>query len=941
MVSRLRRRRSGRRFRIVLVLIIVAFIVSISTLVTFYTDLLWFKEVGFSQVFWTILRSQVLLVAGFGLIFFLFCMLNLILVTRLMPPHRLTVESTDPLERYRGVFLPYFRWIATGVSAFLALLFALSVAPYWQRVVLALNSVPFGTQDPVYSRDLSFYIFRLPAYRFVYGWLFTAVVVVGLIVLVAHYVTGGIRPQSPGDRVTPQVKAHLSALLGLVAIVRAWGYRLDQFDLLYSERGDITGASYTDIHAEKPVLTFLIVISIIVAGLFLVNIRQRGWSLPVLGLGLWLLISVIGRGAYPFVIQRFTVVPAQLQKEQPFIKRNIESTRKAYGIESIEQHPYDATTGITREAVESNPQTINNIRLWDPDTLSTVYKQLQNIRTYYEFADVDIDRYTIDGQIRQVMLSARELELEALETRAWQNLHAVYTHGYGAVVSPANETTNEGGPTFLVQDVPPKSTVPELEVEQPGIYYGEGLSGREYSLVRTDQEELDFSTQSGTDEYSTYKGKGGVKVSGLLRRLAFAWRFRDANIAISRLINRDSRLIYIRNVHERLRKAAPFLHFDGDPYLVIAGGRQVWMADGYTVTNMYPYSERVEFAERTVRRSILGAPVGPTIEGENNYIRNSVKATVDAYDGTVSLYLWDPRDPIIRAWKKIFPDIFLEASEMPADLKAHVRYPEDLFRIQTSIYLRYHMTDPRTFFVREDQWVIPDDPSTQGAGATGGILSEIQPYYLLMKLPGAEREEYVLLLPFSPRGRKNMASFVVAKSGPEDYGKLIDFRFPKGTATHGVGQVLSRINSNPEISTTRSLLGREGSTVHFGNLLVIPVQNSVLYAQPFFVAASKDPIPELKRVILATSERVVMGNSLKEALELLLAGGPITPPGEDDLGPTTTDEAIAEALEHFEAADAALRRGDLATFEKEYKAAQDSLRRSRAASPSPSPSPTR
>lgn len=937
MVMRLPRRRSGRRFRIAVVLIILAFLISISTIVAFYTDLLWYRELGFAQVFWTILRSKVLLALGFGLVFFLFAMLNLALVMRIMPTYRMAIDPTDPMERYRGSFLPYFRWIAIGVSGFLGLLFALAVTPYWERILLALNSVPFGTTDPVFNRDLSFFVFRLPFYEFLYGWLFTGLVVVTIVALLAHYVTGGIRPQSPGDRVTPQVKAHLSALLGLIALLRAWGYRLDQFKLLYSERGDITGASYTDIHAERPALTLLIVISVIVAGLFLVNIRRRGWVLPLAGVGLWLLISVLALGAFPFVIQRFTVVPSQLQKEQPFIERNIEATRVGYGIDSIEERESDVITGITGEAVNSNRPTIDNIRLWDPETLSTAYRQLQNIRTYYEFADVDVDRYSIDGRLHQVMLSAREMALQNLDTTAWQNLHVVYTHGYGAVVSPANKVSPEGGPTFLVQNVPPQSSAPTLEVKQPGVYYGEGMS--DYSLVRTEQQELDFGTETG-NEFTTYAGSGGVKVSGLIRRLAFAWRFRAANIAISGLIDEDSRIIYFRNVHERLRKAAPFLRFDGDPYPVIAGGRLVWIADGYTVSDMFPYSERIEFGERTVRRSVRGEVIGPTIEGRNNYIRNSVKATIDAYDGTVTFYVWDPKDPIIGAWRGIFPDVFKDASQMPEELRTHVRYPEDLFRIQTAIYQRWHMTDPRTFFTREDQWVIPDDPTSR-AIAGAGVLSEIQPYYLLMKLPDSDQEEYILFLPFNPRGRPNMVAYVAAKSGPEDYGKLIDFRFPKGRLIHGVNQVHSRINSTPEISTARSLLGREGSDVIFGNLLVIPIQNSVLYAQPFFVQATANPIPELKRVILATSERVVMGNTLEDALRLLLEGGPVAVGEPGELGPTSVEEAIAEALQHFEAAKAALREGDLARYEREIKAAEDALRRSRSPSPSPSPSPTR
>jgi hypothetical protein len=457
-------------------------------------------------------------------------------------------------------------------------------------------------------------------------------------------------------------------------------------------------------------------------------------------------------------------------------------------------------------------------------------------------------------------------------------------------------------------------------------------------LVKTRQQELDFGTEAG-NQFTTYDGKGGVRVSGLLRRLDFAWRFRHVNIAISGLIEDDSRVIYYRTIRERLKKAAPFLHFDGDPYPVITNGRLVWMADGYTVTNMYPYSERIELGDRTVRSGIQGEIIGPTIQGENNYIRNSVKATVDAYDGTLNFYVWDPKDPIIKAWRRVFPDLLRDVSEMPEDLRSHVRYPEDLFRIQTNLYLRWHMTDPRDFYTREDQWVIPSDPNESGGAGT--VLQEIQPFYVLMRLPDAPKEEYVLILPFNPRGRPNMVSYLAAKSGPEDYGRLIDFRFPKGRLIHGVGQVHSRINATEEISRTISLLDQRGSSVEFGNLLVIPLANSILYVQPMFVEATGSPIPELTKVILATSERVVMGDTLQDALRLLVEGGPIVvPPEGEEVGPSTAAEAIEEALRHLEAANAALRSGDLSTYQREIKAAEDALRRSESPSPSGSPTPS-
>lgn len=905
--------------------LILLFVVSISAIVRLYTDLLWYQEVGFSSVFWTTVGAKVLLAIAFGLAFFVFALINLLIVTRMTPVYRVAVDPEDPFERYRGSILPYMRWASLGIAAVLGFFFGLGVTPNWSRILLAFNQEPFGVSDPVFGQDIGFYVFRLPFHQFLYGWMFSGLLVVVLVVAGAHYLTGGIRPQAPGDRVTPQVKAHLSALLGLVILLRGWGYRLDQYQLLYSPRGEVTGASYTDVNAVRPALTLLIFISIIVAGLFLVNIRQRGWVLPLAGLGLWLLISILARGIYPFVIQRFTVEPAQLEREEPYIVRNIEHTRQAYGIDAMEVQEYPAVTGISPEAVEANRDAIGNIRLWDPGTLSRSYRQLQEIRTYYQFDDVDIDRYAIGGGLRQLLLSVRELEPGNLETRTWLNLHVVYTHGYGVVASPTNESDPEGQPAFLLHEIPPIAQAPELELEQPGIYYGEGLADTEYSLVGTRQQELDYGTPE-ENRFTTYEGKGGVPAASLLRRLAFSWRFRNINVAISRLIEPETKILYYRQIRDRLGLAAPFLHFDGDPYPVIAGGRVVWLADAYTLSPMYPYSERLRFHDRTGRVNVDGLETPPAILGEYNYIRNSVKATVDAYDGTVTLYVWDESDPIIRAWRKIFPDLFRDASQMPDEIRSHVRYPEDLFRIQSYLYRRYHMIKPQDFYTQEDLWIIPRDPGLpETAVTTSPVMQEIQPFYVLMRLPGSEELEYVLILPFNPRGRPNMVSYVVAKSGPEDYGKLIDFRFPRGRQIDGVGQVHARINQNPEISRTITLLSQRGSEVILGNLLVIPIENSILYVQPLFLQADRNAIPELKHVIMATSERVVMGLSIDDAFRLLFEGGPTVSEEVAEERPALEGDLVRQALDHLIAAEEAARRGDWATYGREIEEARRAL----------------
>ncbi len=937
MVKRLKSRSLGRPLRLALLVLAALLLLSISTMVRLYTDLLWYRELRFDSVFWTILGTQLLVGLSFGVIFFVFCLANLAIVSRLMPTFRLATEPEDPLQRYQAAFFPYLRWFALGASAFLGLLFGLGSAPIWERFVQAANAVPFEIRDAVFARDLGFYVFRLPLYRFVYGWAFSALLVVTLAVAAAHYLTGGIRPQATTERVTPQVKAHLSVLIGLIALLRAWGYRLAQFDLLYSKRGNVTGASYTDIHAELPALKVLVVISIIGAVLFLVNIRVKGWALPVLGAGLWLLTSVLVAGLYPAVIQRFVVAPSELQRERPYIQRNIEATRRAYGAGGVEVQEYPGTGSIDQEALESNTGTIGNIRLWNPPTLKTAYQTLQEIRPYYQFQDVDVDRYTIDGRLRQVMLSLREMDTANLKTQNWQNMHLFYTHGYGAVVSPTNQADPEGEPTFFVQDIPPTSKAPALELGQPGIYFGEALAGV-YSLVGTKQKELDFGRQEG-NQFTRYEGKGGVGVSGIVRRLAFAWRFRNINLAITGLIQSDSKILYYRQIRERLGKAAPFLRFDTDPYPAIVDGRVVWIADAYTVSSMYPYSEQTNFGARTTRQNLVG------IDGEHNYVRNSVKATVDAYDGTVTFYVWDPTDPIIRSWDKAFPELFRPASEMPQSIREHVRYPEDLFRVQTSIYQRYHMTDSTDFFTNEDAWVIPPDPNKTNDVGVADQSSETQPYYVLMRLPGAEKEEYVLILPMNPRGKRNMTSWIAAKAGPEDYGRLFDFRFPKGTQIDGVGQVHARINAFREFSQARTLLGREGSKVVFGDLLVAPIEDFVLYVQPIFVQGETNAIPELTFVILATSDRIVMGGSLDEAFNRLVGGREGAPPRGDPQSSLDPSQGTSgEALRHLEAAEEALRRGDFAAFGQELQALKEALQREanqEEPPPSPSPSPSR
>ncbi|MEO7803826.1 MAG: UPF0182 family protein [Actinomycetota bacterium] len=932
-------------WRPILIAIVFGLVVSISTIVAFYTDLLWYREVGFQDVFWKILRSKLLLGAVFGFTFFVLAAVNLLIVGRSMPSEDISF-GRDPLARYRAIMSQFRVRIALGASALLGIFFALGVSQQWERFILATNSVPFGKTDPVFNKDLGFYVFKLPMLRFAYGWMLTSVLVILILVAAAHFLTGGIRPQATVGRVSAHVKAHLSVLVGLFALLRAWGYRLDQYQLLFSSRGKVVGASYTDLNAELPALKLLVVISIIAAALFLVNIRFKGWTLPVVGVGLWFLTSVLGAGLFPVIIQRFQVAPAQLQKERPFIKRNIEATRDAYGLSDVEVREFPAKADVTPELVQNNRETLNNVRLFKPSLVRSSFSQGQTLRKYYKFNDVDVDRYVVGDAVRQVMISARELDPEGnVENPNWQNQHLFYTHGYGAVASLTNSASSQGEPILLLRDIPPETSEPSLKIDEGGLYFGEQFA--DYSVVRTGQKELDY-VQGDKNRTTQYQGKGGVSNSSMLRRLAFAWRFREPSLLISGLIKPDSKIIYHRQIQDRLNKSAPFLSFDQDPYPVVVGGRIVWMADGYTTTSMFPYSERIDFAERR-------APIESDLSAlsqQRNYIRNSVKATVDAYDGTVTLYTWDSeQDPIIRAWQKAFPALFKERASMPEALQAHVRYPEDLFRIQTHIYAQYHVTDEETFFFGEDRWGVPVESELTavalGAGDAANTTSDIreqqiQPYNVLMRLPGDKKQDFALTMPMNPRNRSNMVSWISAKSDPAEYGKFIDFRFPKSRQIDGVGQIHSRMNQEPTLSKEITLLNAtgQGSKIEFGNILVIPLGESLLYVQPIFLQSAQNPRPELKFVVVATAERIAFATTFDEALQKLVGGsGSITPAKPDGSRPPSGENAVKEALDHLVAADDAARRGDWATYGKEQELAKDSLRRAAEPSPSPSSSP--
>jgi uncharacterized membrane protein (UPF0182 family) len=921
------RPRIGRRALIITGSVIVGLLILLGGAATFYTDLLWFRETGFQSVFTKQIWTKAYLGVAFGSIFAAFMLVNLWVVQKLTSPYRLFTMQDQVLERYRATLRPYFRWGVIGLSLLFGLFAGSGATSQWRKWLLFSNAETFGTNDPLFAKDIGFFVFRLPFLRFMFTWGFSSLVMITLVVGVAHYFMGGIRSGPVGERVTPQVKAHMSVLLGLIVLLKAWGYRLDQLELVYSARGQVTGGSYTDVNAQLPALKLLVVIAIVAGILFLVNIRLRGWLLPAAAVGILGLTSIIAGGLYPAFVQRFRVTPNELVRESKYIGYNIENTKQAFGIgdDRVTVREFPAEAALDSAAIQRNAPTVENIRLWDPKVLERSYTQLQRIRSYYQFVDVDVDRYRFDGQTRQVMLSAREIAQSGLrpEARTWLNSHLVYTHGYGVVASRVDKVTGEGQPDFIIKDIPGTPVAGLPEINEPRVYFGESQDTN-FVVVRTEQQELDFP-EGETIRTTSYTGKGGVEMKGVFRRAAFAWRFRDFNLLISGAIKSDSRIIFRRTVGERLRHVAPFLKLDGDPYMAIVDGRLVWIQDGYTTTDMYPYSERVDLG------AVTGG--GVHISGRANYIRNSVKATVDSMDGTITLYVVDESDPVVRAWRRIFPDIFRPASAVSPALRSHFRYPEDLFSVQADRYTTYHIQDSAGFYSKEDAWRIPGDPTTPAA-------DKLPPYYVIMRLPGEREPQFIIMQPFAPfssdpqRPRQNLTAWLAARSDPEGYGELIAFEMPRQKLVFGPEQVYARIQQDPLVSQQITLWDRAGSNVIAGNMLVIPIEDSLLYVHPLYLEASSGALPELRRVVVVAGQVVRMGATLDQAIKAVFGEAPPAPiegggvtPGPDGAPSGDLAALIAEALQHFEAAEQALQAGDLATYELEIEAARAALER--------------
>ena len=899
----------GRRWpRVLPALFLVALLILASQSVPLYTDWLWFEALGFSSVFLTIILTRSLLALIFGGICFTILYLNLFLVHR-SPATDVLIELEDHLGLpSRFILEPYIKRFLLPVTGILSLLAALQATGQWQAALRFLHPTPFQIQDPLFQRDLSFYIFRLPVLNFLYQWLMTVLVVSTLLVAIAYILYRGIQITSQGVRFSMWVRSHLLALIGALLFLKAWGYHLSTYDLLYSPRGVVFGASYTDVFATLPALRILTVLATVCGLLCLTQIRRQRVTLLLVGLAILVGTTVIGQFVYPNLLQRFRVVPNELDLESPYIVHNIRFTRIAYGLHRIEEVEFPAEENLTVADLRKNELTVNNIRLWDPQPLLATFAQIQEIRTYYKFVDVDVDRYRLNGRYEQVMLSPRELSHDHLPSRNWINEHLTFTHGYGAVLGPVNRVSPEGLPVLYIKDIPPGAGGP-LTITRPEIYYGE--LGNEYVFVNTKSKELDYPA-GNKNVYTTYQGKGGIPVTSYFRKALFAARFGTARILFSQDIVPGSRLMFYRRIGERVSTVAPFLQYEPDPYLVIAqDGKLFWILDAYTTSDKYPYSE----PHRQV----------------GNYIRNSVKVVVDAYHGSMSFYISDPDDPLIQTYAKIFPTLFQPLEAMPADLKSHIRYPERLFSIQAEMYATYHMRDPQVFYNKEDVWNIP----RRGAGKD--VFME--PYYIIMKLPEENHEEFILLVPFTPARKDNMSAWMAARSDPPHYGKLIVYNMPKQKLVFGPRQIEARLNQDAYISQQLSLWGQRGSQVIHGPLLVIPIETSLLYVQPLYLAADEGSLPELKRVIVAYGNQIAMEETLDQALTKVFektgfASPPAAPRPPTARTPSSLLGLVNKALEQFNKAQELLRQGNFAGYEEQQKRLAETLKllREKAAS---------
>jgi uncharacterized protein len=886
-----------------MIILVALFIIlgGLSYAVGMFFDYLWFHELGKATVFTTMLYAKSMLGSGLLVVIFLFLYINFIFANRgpglieigiPTPNGQITAYRVKPetVQRVSGI-----------LAALLGALIGASQANEWEIVWSWMNRVPFNVVDPVFSKDISFFFFSLPFMQGLVqlGLILSFLALIGVVIL--YYFKGVLTFSQLKD---PSIKrsragSHVSLLAAAIFILLAFSAHLSRYDLLFSTNEVFTGASYADIHARLPMLTVLAVAAAIGALLWIINIFAGKKRIGLAAVALYVIVLFV-QGIYPSIIQKFIVDPNEFDKEKPQIAHNIKATLQAYGLTNVEERDLSGDKALTPKDIESNSATIHSIRLWDRDQLLDALKQIQEIRTYYDFVSVDNDRYSLNGELKQFMLSVRELNSSSLPERNWINERLSYTHGYGVALGPVNRMTTEGLPLLHIQNIPPVSEHPIFKIDRPEIYFGELTNG--YAVVNAKQKEFDYPSGEA-NVYSQYKGTGGVPVKSFFRKLLFALYFRDANIVLSPQVTSESRFLYFRDIKTRLSKLAPFLQLDMDPYMVISGGRLFWIQDAYTLSDRYPYSK--------------------AMPGGGNYMRNSVKMVLDAYNGKVEMYISDPEDPIIKVYQKIFPGVFRPISEISPDLKNHLRYPEDIFQIQTYIYSTYHMNSPQILYNKEDLWQIPTITGSNNE-------NPMSPYYTIMRLPQEKQEEFILMLPFTPGKKDNLSAWMAARSDGENYGRLVVYRFPKQKLVYGPRQIVARINQDAEISRQVSLWDQRGSQVIQGNLLIIPIEEALLYIRPLYIRAENGKIPELKRVVVAYENKIAMEETLEASLAKIFQQE-LSMPSQDKMletadvsaagiaAPASGSNLIQQAGDAYARAVQAQKQGDWAKYGEELK----------------------
>ena len=922
-------RRSPLALTITILVVLSGILISLSG---FYADWLWFKSVSFTSVWTTVLSTKVFLFIVAGLLTSSIILLNIIIAYKRRPLYvPLSIEA-DNLERYRAQIEPIKRWVVIALAAGLFYFAGTSGSAMWETWLLFKNSTSFGVKDPQFNMDISFFAFRLPFYQTVIAWAISTLVLAIIASAVVHYLYGGIRLQVQEDRTTVAARVQLSVLLGGVVLMKAVAYWFDRYHLALKESKLITGLTYTDVNATLPAKAILAAIAVVCALLFFANIVRRSWVLPAAGTALLVISSVLIAGIYPGAIQQFQVKPSESSKEAPFIQRNIDATRDAYGLSNVEVSDYQATLTTSAGQLTKDAATIANIRLMDPNVISATFRQLQQIKPYYTFPEsLDIDRYTVDGVKRDVAVAVRELNIAGNPSRNWINDHLVYTHGFGFVAAFGNARDTDGKPSFAVGDLPPTKGLGSFE---PRVYFGENVP--DYSIiggVKTDSPvEFDYPDDASANGQKnvTYSGTGGVPVGSLVNKIVFALKYQEQRILLSSLINKDSKILFNRNPRDRVAKVAPWLTLDGDPYPAVIDGKILWIIDGYTTSAGYPYSKQTSLSSAT-SDALTANSTSVTAQGNQNinYIRNSVKATVDAYDGTVTLYQWDEKDPVLATWSKAFPGTVQPKSKISKSLLEHIRYPEDMFRVQREILSSYHVQTAAAFYGGQDFWRVPRDPSTFGANAGAQ-----PPYYLTLQMPGEVKPEFALTTPFVPRGgRENLSAFAVVNSdaGP-NYGKISVLQLPRSTNVAGPSQVASNFEAKPEVANSLSLLRQGGSDVVLGNLLTLPVGGGLLYVQPVYVRATANAAsyPLLQKVLVSFGDQIGYDDTLKGALDQVFGGnsGTATSTGTTTTTGTTNSSlanALASAKQAYADGLAALAKGDFAAYDKAQKRLKSAL----------------